>query len=108
KIIAQEIESLETVRQRAIKAVELCLHPQRISRELLEKIRDIFFRYPGECSVFFRVDTGEGKEVIIAAHDQYKILPCDEVRGEIEALISEKVICRYGEKNSNLSQSQYS
>jgi len=108
KIIAQEIESLETVRQRAIKAVELRLHPQRISRELLEKIRDIFFRYPGECSVFFRVDTGEGKEVIIAAHDQYKILPCDEVRGEIEALISEKVICRYGEKNSNLSQSQYS
>ena len=108
KIIAQEIESLETVQQRSIKAIELRLHPQSASRKVLEQIRDVFFRYPGECSVLFRVDTGQGKELIIAAHDHYRISPCDEVRGEIEAITGEKIIVRYGEKNPNLSPSQHS
>ena len=108
KIIAQEIESLETVQQRSIKAIELRLHLQSASREVLEQIRDIFFRYPGECSVLFRVETDQGKELIIAAHDHYRISPCDEVRGEIEAITGEKIIVRYGEKNPNLSPSQHS
>ncbi len=107
KIIAQEIQSLEAVRQSSIKAIELRVHPQRMSREVLEQIRDILFRYPGECSVLFRVDTGQGKELIIAAHDQYRISPCDEVKGEIEAILGENIIFRYGEKNSNLRHSQH-
>jgi DNA polymerase-3 subunit alpha len=98
KIIAQEIESLEAVRQRAIRAIELRLRPQNMSRTLLENIRDVFFKYPGECAVLFRVDMGEGKEIVIQAHQHYKILPCDEVKQEIEALTQEKVICRYGRK----------
>jgi DNA polymerase-3 subunit alpha len=96
KIIAQEIESLETVRQRTIKAVELRLHLQRISREVLEQIRDIFFRFPGECSVLFRVGAEQGKELLIEAHDHYRISPCEEVREEIEAIVGEKIIFRYG------------
>jgi DNA polymerase-3 subunit alpha len=96
KIIAQEIESLETVRQRTIKAVELRLHLQRISREVLEQIRDIFFKFPGECPVLFRVGAGAGKELLIEAHAHYKISPCDEIKGEIEAIIGEKIIFRYG------------
>ena len=96
KIIAQEIVSMETVRQRAVKAVELHLQAQNMSRTLLENIRDVLFRYPGDCTVLFRVDMGEDKEVIIQAHKHYRITPCDEVRREIEALTREKVICKYG------------
>ncbi|MBN1832155.1 MAG: DNA polymerase III subunit alpha [Deltaproteobacteria bacterium] len=99
KIIAKEINSMESVRQRAVKAIELHLQAQNISRKLLENIRDVLFRYPGECAVIFRVDTGEEKEFIIQAHKHFRISPCDEVRREIEALTSEKVICRYGRKN---------
>ncbi len=107
KIIAQEMETLETVRQRTIKAVELRLHPQRISRGVLEQIRDIFFRFPGECSVLFRVDAGQGKELLIEAHDHYRISPCDEAKGEIEAIIGAKIAFRYGERSAYPSQSQH-
>ncbi len=107
KIIAHEIQSLETVRQRTIKAVELRLHLQRISREVLEQIRDIFFRFPGECSVLFRVDAGQGKELLIEAHDHYRISPCDEIKGEIEEIIGEKIAFRYDKRSSHPRHSQH-
>jgi DNA polymerase-3 subunit alpha len=107
KIIAQGLEAMETVRQRYIKGIELPLHAPMATKDSLEQLRDVFSRYPGQCSVLFRVETGKGKALIIAAHDHYKVLPCEEMRGEIEALIGEKVTYRYGEKNSNAGQSAY-
>ena len=94
KIISQEIVKLESVKQKSIRAIELTLQKQIISRENLEEIKDIIFRYPGECPVLFRVGTGEGKEVVIMAHDRYRVFPCREVIGEIETLIGQKVLCR--------------
>jgi len=107
KIIAQGLEAMETVRQRYIKGIELPLNPPLATKDSLEQLREVFSRYPGQCSVLFRVETGKGKALIIAAHDHYKVLPCEEMRGEIEALIGEKVTYRYGEKNSNAGQSAY-
>jgi hypothetical protein len=73
----------------------------------LEQIRDIFFRFPGECSVLFRVDAGQGKELLIEAHDHYRISPCDEVRGEIEEIIGEKIAFRYDKRSSHPHHSQH-
>ncbi len=107
KIIAQEIISLETVRQKAIKAIELNLHKEIISRELLEEIRDVMSRYPGKCPVLFRADIGRGENFIIAAHNRFKVFPCNEMIGEIESIIGQKVINRYGEKSSNHRQPEH-
>ncbi len=95
KIIAREVDSLESLRQKSIRTIELGLRQKTVSKELLEEIREIFFRYPGECSVRFRMDTGEGKEILIAAHDHYRVLPCNELLGEIEGITGERIDCRY-------------
>ena len=100
KIIAKEIFSLESVRQQSIKTIELGLSQEDISKNLLEEIRDIFFKYPGECSVFFRVTLDEDKEFIIAAHDHYKVLPCEQMIGEIEAITGRKLNYKYPETPS--------
>ncbi|MFC1533545.1 DNA polymerase III subunit alpha [Thermodesulfobacteriota bacterium] len=96
KIIAKEIDSLESLRQKSIRTIELGLNQETVSRELLEDIRDIFFRYPGECSVMFRLDIENGEEVLIAADNHYKILPCDEMLEDIERISGGRVVCRYG------------
>ena len=95
KIIAQEVIFLESMRQKSIMTIELGLNEETASRDKLEDIRDILFRYPGECSVLFRVDIGNGKEIIISAHDHYKVLPCNEMIGEIEEVTGRKTVCRY-------------
>ncbi|MBN1850188.1 MAG: DNA polymerase III subunit alpha [Deltaproteobacteria bacterium] len=97
KIIAKEIFSLESVRQQSIKAVELGLSQEDISKNLLEEIRDVFFKYPGECSVFFRVSVDDDKVFIVAANDHYKVLPCDQMIEEIEALTGRKLSYTYPE-----------
>jgi DNA polymerase III subunit alpha len=99
KIISQEISTLEQVRQEAVRLVEMALPRAAINRELLEEIKDILFRYPGESSVQFRVKTGPGRELLIAAHHRYRVSPSLEMIREIETLIGQKVVCSYGEKN---------
>jgi len=95
KIIAKEIEPLETLRLKAIKAIELPLNHETASRHLLEEIRDLFFRYPGECSVLFRMDIGDGKEILIAPNNHYRVSPVSEMLKELEALTGQSVIFNY-------------
>ncbi len=102
KIIAQEIVTLDSIRQKDIRAVELRLKEERISREVLKALRDIVFRYPGECGLLFNVDMSDGKAVAISAHDRFNVLPCHELVEEIDALIGSKV-CRFISKDTSLS-----
>ncbi|MFH0845139.1 MAG: DNA polymerase III subunit alpha [Pseudomonadota bacterium] len=104
KIISQELASLETLKQKTIRTIELRLQEGMVTRELLKEIKDLFFKHPGECQVLFRVETGEGKVFLISAHDYYKVSPSRELIGEMEALIGGEVICLNGEKNSNHRQ----
>lgn len=95
KIIAKSIDTLESLRQKSIRAIELGIKKENVTKDVLEEIRDIFFKYPGDCPVLFRVDTANGKEMIISTNDHFKILPCDEILGEIEGITGQRVICRY-------------
>jgi DNA polymerase-3 subunit alpha len=105
KIIAQEIVSLEQVRQQSIRAIELTFRQEGVSRESLEEIKGIVFRYPGECSILFRVRTEPGREVLIAAHDHYRVLPCEQMINEIESLTGQKVVYRYADTNPSYARS---
>ncbi|MFC1866968.1 DNA polymerase III subunit alpha [Thermodesulfobacteriota bacterium] len=95
KVITKGIDSLEALRQKSIRTIELGLNQERVTRELLEEIRDVFFKYPGECSVMFRMGMGKEKEFLIAANQHYRVLPCDEILGVIEGLTGQRVVCRY-------------
>jgi DNA polymerase-3 subunit alpha len=107
KIISQEIISLEKARQNAIRAIELRLPDPGLTRADLEEIKDILFRYPGDSLVLFRVNTDRGDEIVIAAHSNLKVSPCNEMLQELETITGQKVLCRYGEKNQNHRQPQY-
>ena len=105
KIIAQEMTSLEAVRQESIGAIELNLRERRLSRDELEDIRDILFRYPGRSSVLLRVNGAKEEDFLIEAHPRFQVLPCPEMVQQIESIVGEKVIYRYGKKNFNGGQS---
>ena len=91
KIIAKEIVTLDSIRQKAIKAIELRIHEESISKGMLEDLRDITFKYPGECRIMFRVDTTRGKEFTIFAHRRFSVMPSRELINEIEMLTGNRV-----------------
>jgi DNA polymerase-3 subunit alpha len=91
KIIAQEVSTLEALRHKSIKAVKVKLDESDVSRNLLERLRDVVFKYPGECRLIFGVNTSDGKEMTIYADDCFRVLPCPEMTNEIEALVGKRV-----------------
>ena len=91
KMLAREIVTLNSVREKAIKAIELKLDEKGMSKDLLEDLKDITFKYPGNCKLFFRLSMSQGKEALISAHNRFSVLPCRELICEIEAVTGNKV-----------------
>jgi DNA polymerase-3 subunit alpha len=87
KIIAKEIVSLDTTRQRNVKAIEIRLREMTLTKSMLEDLQDIAFRYPGECKIRFTVGMASGEEITISAHERFSVLPCPELFREMEAVM---------------------
>jgi DNA polymerase III subunit alpha len=91
KIIGQEMTSLSSVRQRFVKAIVLNIDQATVSRPLLEDLRDLAFRYPGDCRLRFRVAPVSGKAVTVIADERFKVEPCHELVREMENLTGNTV-----------------
>jgi DNA polymerase-3 subunit alpha len=87
KVIAQDIVTLDSIRHKAVKTIELKFDEASISRQLLGDLQDIVFRYPGECRLLFRMEMSNGEKIVISAHDRFNVLPCHELITKIEALL---------------------
>ena len=88
KLIAQDIALLEKIREQEIKAIEICLKEGSITKKLLMNLRQILFKYPGNCQVRFRIELSNSeKEVLIVAHNSYNISPCQELVDDIQAVL---------------------
>ena len=90
KVLAKEIESLSSLKLNSVKAIALTLKSGEPSREVLEDLRDIVFRYPGECKLIFKVRTPGGEEVLVSAHGRFDIFPCNEFLAEVDGLLGHR------------------
>ncbi|HIJ19917.1 MAG TPA: DNA polymerase III subunit alpha, partial [Deltaproteobacteria bacterium] len=90
KIIANEIEALESVKLKNVRAVRLTLQQKDAPKNLLEDLRDIVFNYPGDCRLFFTMESSEKKQVIISAHNRFNVSPCGAFFQEVEGLLGYK------------------
>jgi DNA polymerase-3 subunit alpha len=92
KVRAMDIVALETVRQRSINSIVIPISREGLSRTSLMKLRDLIFKYPGECRLKFRIRLGQDTNATVVTHSRYSIIPNEALLGEIESLIGTKVI----------------
>ena len=92
KIRAQEIVALETVKQKSIKSILIPISQDGLARSSLMKLRDLIFRYPGECRLKFRINLDGDKVAMVIAHNRYSVMPDENLIEEIESLVGAKVI----------------
>ncbi len=95
KIIAKEVESLEVKRQKSVRVIKFDLDEKKITKQYLEELRDIFFKYPGDSCVEFSLAGDNGQIFHICANDHYRVLPCDEMMCEIEERTGQRIPCTY-------------
>ncbi len=87
KIIAKDIESLDVIRQKRIKQVQLKFHEEDISNEFLMSLQDIVFKYPGICGLHFKLKISDEEEITITANKSFKVRHCPEFQQELEHLL---------------------
>jgi DNA polymerase-3 subunit alpha len=92
KIRAQDIVALETVKQKSVRSIVIPVSREGLNRSNLMKLRDLIFRYPGDCRLTFRIDLDENTKATVIAHDRYNIMPEEDLIDEIESLAGTKVI----------------
>lgn len=92
KIRAQDIVALETVKQKSIRSIVIPVSQEGLTRSCLMRLRDLIFRYPGECRLTFRIDLDGDRKAAVAAHSRYSVTPEENLIGEIESLVGTKVI----------------
>jgi DNA polymerase III subunit alpha len=92
KITCQNIVRLDTVRQKAIKSILIPISEERLSHSGLIRLRDLIFRYPGECQLKFRIDIDTYKSTTIIAHNRYNVMPNENLLQEMSSLVGEKLI----------------
>ena len=90
KIIANDIESLDLIRQKRIKQIQLKFHEKDISNEFLMSLQDIVFKYPGTCGLRFKLRLSDEKEITITANKRFKVRHCLEFQHELEFLLGDK------------------
>jgi len=93
KIRAQDIVALETVKQKSIRSISIPISQDGLTRSSLIKLRDLLFRYPGDCRLVFKINLDGNNESTVAAHNRYSIMPEENLIQEIESLVGDKVIC---------------
>ena len=92
KIRAQDIVALETVKQKSIRSISIPISQDGLTRSSLIKLRDLLFRYPGDCKLVFKISLDGNNESTVAAHNRYSIMPEENLIQEIESLVGDKVI----------------
>jgi len=92
KIRAQDIVALETVKQKSINSIVIPVSREGLTRSCLMKLKDVVFRYPGECRLTFRISLDGNRKATVVAHNRYGVMPEENLIQEIESLVGAKLI----------------
>ncbi|RJR27193.1 MAG: DNA polymerase III subunit alpha [Desulfobacteraceae bacterium] len=91
KVVVQDLATLASVRHKAVKAMEISVREEALTRELLAELRNLVFRHPGDSRLIFRIERDSSSGVAIAAHPRFSVMPSRELAAEIEALTACRV-----------------
>ena len=92
KIIAESIELLPDARISQTESIRIKLDSDKISRKRLESLKQIFYRYHGECPLLLTMHFAGQGEVDIEILKDLTVRPCKEFTREAEEILGYKAL----------------
>ena len=92
KIIAESIEFLPEARITHTESIKIKLESDKISRKRLESLKQIFYRYHGECPLLLTMHFAGQGEVDIEILKDLTVRPCREFSREAEEILGYKAL----------------
>jgi DNA polymerase-3 subunit alpha len=102
-IIANEIDPLVTAREKYTATASIMLQSDRVSRQNLEALKKVFYRYHGPCPLSLTLHFAGRGEVDIEMEDGFTIKPCREFTTEVNKTMGDKVVS-YSQKPVTANQ----
>jgi DNA polymerase-3 subunit alpha len=91
-IIANGIDTLALAREKYTAAARIRLQSDRLSRQNLEALKKIFYRYHGPCPLSLTLHFAGRGEVDIEMQEGFTIKPCQEFTIEVNKTMGYQVI----------------
>jgi DNA polymerase-3 subunit alpha len=91
KIMAKEIIPLSRAKERSILDVHFRLNIPPLTREHMEKLRDVLLNHRGNCNAFLHLVIPDESETIIAMGDDFQLNASDLLIDEVESLFGYSV-----------------
>ena len=91
-IIANGIDTLALAREKYTAAARIRLQSDRVSRQNLESLKKIFYRYHGSCPLSLTLHFAGRGEVDIEMQEGFTIKPCQEFTTEVNKTMGYQVI----------------
>ncbi len=91
KIMAKEIIPLSGAKERSILDVHFRLNIPPLTREYMEKLRDVLLNHRGNCKAFLHLVIPDESETIIALGDDFQLNASDLLIDEVESLFGYSV-----------------
>ena len=102
-IIANGIDLLSMAREKYTADARIMLHSDRVSRQNLEALKKVFYRYHGSCPLSLTLHFAGRGEVDIEVPEGFTIKPSQEFTSEVNRTMGYKVIS-YKQKPVTVNQ----
>jgi DNA polymerase-3 subunit alpha len=102
-IIANGVDVLAVAREKYTAAARIRLQSDRVSRQNLEALKKVFYRYHGPCPLSLTMHFVGRGEVDIEIQEGFTIKPCQEFTSEVNKTMGYQVIS-YDQKPVTVNQ----
>ena len=92
KIIAESLELLPAAREQHTESIKIQLNSDKISRKRLESLKQVLYRYHGNCPLLLTMHFPGQGEVDIEILKDLTVRPCREFTDETEAILGYKAL----------------
>ncbi len=87
KIIAESIYTLQEARDKFTELAKVRLDSEKISRKKLEAVKNVLYRYHGDCPLLLTLHFKGHGEVDIDVVKDLKVKPCKELTDSVEEVL---------------------
>lgn len=92
KIVADKVISLNDIYNQKMTGLKLDIPVEKISAELVQKLRTIFANHPGTCPIFLNVTYSDNYCVSVQTGNAFSVLPGEYLFTELGGVVEESGI----------------
>ncbi|HXG66729.1 MAG TPA: DNA polymerase III subunit alpha, partial [Blastocatellia bacterium] len=88
-VIANEIQSLENIRERVARTIVIQFKSRTIDKEKADSLYELLDRHRGDCNIVFEVETDDGSIVRIQPNQFVRVKVTPELTNSIKGLLTD-------------------